>query len=174
MVALMRKGIHCLTYMDDLIIMAPSFNKAICHWAIVLKTLSNLGWSINHKKLSLHLSQSKEFLRLMVDLSTKPMLLAQLLLQNLYHNIKHCRDWHSHIHLLMVALNDLQEWMVSLTKWDSQVVSMRPFNVVLNTNASLTGWGVALKDSTTTSVGWWHSRDWHINELELKVVLHTL
>jgi ribonuclease HI len=64
--------------------------------------------------------------------------------------------------------------MASMATWDRHLASMRPFNMVLNTNTSLTGWGRALRDSSTTSVGWWHRRRQHINELELKAVLQAL
>jgi len=64
--------------------------------------------------------------------------------------------------------------MTGLSKWDSRVATTRPFNVVLDTNASLTGWGAALKDSSAISAGWWRGRLRHINKLELKAVLCAL
>ena len=45
--------------------------------------------------------------------------------------------------------------VLSGAKWDGRVVTTCPFNEVLNTNASLSGWGAALKGSSTTSTGWW-------------------
>jgi hypothetical protein len=47
--------------------------------------------------------------------------------------------------------------------------------MVLNTNISLTGWGVTIWDLSATAAGWWSNRKRHINELELKAVLglHT-
>lgn len=59
---------------------------------------------------------------------------------------------------------------MGLSKWDGRVALTQPFDVVLDTDTSLSGWGAALKDSSATSVGWWKHCSCHINELELKVV----
>lgn len=73
-----------------------------------------------------------------------------------------------------MAQNDLWEWMAGMATWDGRLALMRPFDMVLNTDASLTGWGGVLRDLSATSAGWWHGRCWHINELELKAVLQAL
>jgi len=86
MMALMAKGIWCMAYMDDLIIMAPSWPKALHQWTVVLKTISGLGWHINYEKSLLEPSQSKEFLGLMVDTLAKPHF--QVLVEKL-HVLKH-------------------------------------------------------------------------------------
>jgi hypothetical protein len=69
-----------------------------------------------------------------------------------------------------VVVCDLEEWSISLTKWDGRVVTTRPFDKVLDTDASLSGWGAALKGLNATSVGWWKWLGRHINELQLKAV----
>lgn len=80
---------------------------------------------------------------------------AQLLLCNLYCDIKCWWDWSCAIQLSLVAINNLHKWMTGLWKWDSHVATTQPFNMVLNTDTSLTGWGAALKGSSTISTGWW-------------------
>ncbi len=54
------------------------------------------------------------------------------------------------------------------------MASTHPANMVLNTDTSLSGWGTALKGSSVTSAGWWKKCGWHINKLELKVILQAL
>lgn len=220
--ALMAKGVRCLAYMDDLIVMASSLAEALEKRCVVLKTLADLGWHISLEKSSLDPSQSKEFLGLTVDTAgpeprfrvpaakahalrhdidrllrahsqeglipvrrvaavaghccslTRAVLPAQLLLRNLYRDIKCRRDWSSLIRLSPASVRDLQDWLAGLSTWDGRVATSRPFDAVLDTDASLSGWGAALMDSSATSAGWWRGRTRHINELELKAVLKAL
>jgi len=56
---------------------------------------------------------------------------------------------------------------------------LRLCNILLNTDASLTGWGASLgatlSSPTRTSAGWWPpSKQRHINVLEITVVHYTL
>jgi hypothetical protein len=99
---------------------------------------------------------------------------AHLLLQNLYHNISHQMGWNSQIRLSEEAIHDLEEWQAGLLKWDSHMASIHPANVVLKTNASLSGWGAALKGSSITSASWWRKHSQHINKLKLKAILQAL
>jgi len=46
--------------------------------------------------------------------------------------------------------------------------------VVLETDASLSGWGAALKGLSVTSAGWWRKHSQHINKLKLKAILLAL
>jgi hypothetical protein len=168
--ALNVKGICCLAYMDDLIVMAPSQAQVLQDHNATVALLKDLGWSINWEKSSLTPSQSKEFLGLTVDTAnelqfcvlmgkahtlkhniahllhsfhknhqvpvrwatavaghcmslTCMVLPAKLLLQNLYCDIATHRNWHSQICLSTTVINDLEEWSLGLSKWDSHVAT---------------------------------------------------
>jgi hypothetical protein len=82
-------------------------------------------------------------------------LLARLLLQKFYCNISCWTDWNSTICLSVEAINDLEEWQAGLAKWNGHVALVHQFDVVLKTDASLSGWGAALKGLSATSAGWW-------------------
>ncbi len=99
---------------------------------------------------------------------------ARLLLRNLFRDISRRSSWDSQIRLTPAAVHDLEEWLTGLSKWDGRVATTRPFDEVLDTDASLGGWGAALKGLSATSAGWWKRQGRHINELELKAVHRAL
>jgi hypothetical protein len=59
------------------------------------------------------------------------------------------------IQLSPAAINNLHKWRTGLSKWDIHMATTQPFNMVLDTDTSLTRWGTALKVSSTISTGWW-------------------
>jgi hypothetical protein len=69
--SLTTRGIRCLAYMHDIIMMAPSWLAALQAGAS-LTLLSDLGWLVNWEKSSLDPSQSKVFLDLTVDTLSEP------------------------------------------------------------------------------------------------------
>jgi len=85
----------------------------------------------------------------------KAILLAKLLLPNKYCNIAQRANWNSCVLLSMAMILDLEDCCHSLSTWNS----LRPCNILLDTNASLTGWGASLggmmSSPTSTSAGWW-------------------
>ncbi len=99
---------------------------------------------------------------------------ACLLLCNLYQDISRRSSWNNQIPLSKATINDLEEWQVGLAQWNSHMATTQPFNIALETDASLSGWGAALKGLTATSAGWWQKQGHHINELELKAILKAL
>ncbi|ELR21193.1 uncharacterized protein ACA1_285520 [Acanthamoeba castellanii str. Neff] len=145
--------------MDDIIVMAHSQEEALQAHNTTLSTLANLSWVVNWDKSSLKPSQAKEFLGLIINTTSEPQF------QN---------NWDSQIQLTPAVVCDLKEWSISLTKWDGRVATLHPFDEVLDTNASLGGWGAALKGLSTTSMGWWKQLGHHINKLELKAVHHAI
>ncbi len=99
---------------------------------------------------------------------------VKLLLRNTYHNItSHC-NWVSLISLSPAAANNLLELQQGLSMWNGHVAMCHPPNVVINTNASLSGWGGCILDLKSTVVGWWKPSMQHINELELQAIKKML
>jgi hypothetical protein len=62
-----------------------------------------------------------------------------LLLCNLYWVVQ-CTTWKNLIHLSHVAQDDLCEWIAGMVTWDSHLGLTRLFDIVLDTDTSLTGW----------------------------------
>jgi len=49
-----------------------------------------------------------------------------------------------------------------------------PPDMVINTDASLSGWGASTSSQDHTSVGWWRRPNQLINVLELKAIYNAL
>jgi len=110
---------------------------------------------------------------------TKAILPAKLLLHNAYHNIARRANWNSLVPLSAAMILDLKDWRHGLSTWNSRLANLQPCNVLLNTDASLTGWGASLgatsSSPTHTSAGWWlPSKQCHINMLKITVVHNAL
>jgi len=108
---------------------------------------------------------------------TKAILPAKLLLHNAYHNI--ARRANSLVPLFTATILDLKDWHHGLSTWNGRLANLQPCNVLLNTGASLTGWGASLgatlSSPTRTSAGWWlPSKQRHINVLKITAVHNTL
>lgn len=65
-------GLQALTYMDDLIVMAPSKIEAFQAHKTTLCLLHSLGWQVNWEKSSLNPSQTNKFLGHIVDTMGEP------------------------------------------------------------------------------------------------------
>jgi len=110
---------------------------------------------------------------------TKAILPAKLILCNTYHDIAQRANWNSLIPLSAATILDLEDWRHGLSTWNGRLANLRPCNVLLNTDASLTGWGASLgatlNSSTHTSAGWWPpSKQPHINVLKITAVHNAL
>jgi len=110
---------------------------------------------------------------------TKAILPAKLLLRNAYHNIAQRANWNSLVPLSAATILDLEDWRHGLSTWNRRLANLQPCNVLLNTEASLTGWGASLgatsSSLTHTSVGWWPpSKQRHINVLKITAVHNAL
>jgi len=74
---------------------------------------------------------------------------------------------------------DLEDWHHGLSTWNGRLANLRPCNILLNTDASLTGCGASLgatlSSLTHTSAGWWLPREQcHINVLKIIAVHNAL
>jgi len=110
---------------------------------------------------------------------TKAILSAKLLLHNAYCDIAQRANWNSLVPLSTATILDLEDWRHGLLTWNGHLANLRPCNVLLNTDASLTGWGASLgamlSSPTCTSAGWWPpSKQHHINVLKITAVHNAL
>jgi len=110
---------------------------------------------------------------------TKAILPAKLLLHNPYHNIAWRANWNSLVPLSAATILDLKDWRHGLSTWNGHLANLRPCSILLNTDASLTGWGASLgatlSSPTHTSAGWWPpSKQHHINVLKITAVHNAL
>jgi len=110
---------------------------------------------------------------------TKAILPAKLLLCNVYHNIAQRANWNSLVPLSTATILDLKDWRHGLSTWNGRLANLWLCNVLLDTEASLTGWGASLgatsSSPTCTSAGWWlPSKQRHINMLKITVVHNAL
>ena len=68
--ALRQRGIRLIIYLDDLLIMAESYDQALHHAASTLNPLEGLGFIVNYQKSQLLPSQKIEFLAFLIDSNT--------------------------------------------------------------------------------------------------------
>ncbi|ELR18732.1 reverse transcriptase, partial [Acanthamoeba castellanii str. Neff] len=141
----------------------------------------NLQHNINHLLQHAKTHRSVPVQRLAAVVSqgmalTRAILPAKLLLHNAYHNIGQRTSWNSSIKLSPATTNNLKEWRHSLSTWNGRIAVLRPHDVILETNASLSGWGASSSCQTLTAAGWWSSDDSksHINILKLATVRNTI
>ncbi len=77
-----------MAYMDNTIILAPSYDKAVRNTNTILQVLDSLSWKVNFKKSDLNPSQAKEFLSLVINtLSTPTFQVPPQKAHNLRHDI---------------------------------------------------------------------------------------
>jgi len=110
---------------------------------------------------------------------TKAILPAKLLLCNMYHDIAQRANWNSFVLLSTATILGLKDWCHSLSTWNGCLANLQPCNILLNTKASLAGWGASLgammSSPTHTSAGWWPwSKQHHINVLKITTVYNAL
>jgi len=110
---------------------------------------------------------------------TKAILPAKLLLRNAYRNIARRANWNSLILLSAATILDLEDWRHGLFTWNGRLANLQLCDVLLNTDASLTGWraslGATSNSPTHTSAGWWPpSEQRHINVLKITAVHNAL
>jgi len=78
------------------------------------------------------------------NLMGKATTLTKLLLRNAYWDIAQRANWNSFVLLSTATILDLKDWRHRLLTWNDCLANLLPCNVLLNTNASLTGWGASL------------------------------
>jgi hypothetical protein len=100
---------------------------------------------------------------------TKVVLLGKLLLCNVHCVIATWKSWNDQVQLLTAVVEDLEEWLHGLLLWDGNLTHLCPHDVLIDTDASLTGWGPSLM-----ATGWWWRQDMHINEYKMHTVLKAL
>jgi hypothetical protein len=100
----------------------------------------------------------------------KAVLPAPLMLRNVFHSIAGCSSWSDMICLSTALCQDLIEWRDGIHHWHGNIVMLRLSNLIVETDASLCGWGATSLCKTLMLAGWWNCSDHHINELELHVV----
>jgi ribonuclease HI len=73
-----------------------------------------------------------------------------MFLRNIYKQIANAPTWNSRIHLDLAAIAELTWWRDSLTHWNGRTVINKPPEVVLETDASATGWGAVCQQKTAS------------------------
>lgn len=101
---------------------------------------------------------------------------TNLMLRNLHQVIRHRKNWNSSVFLSDAAIQDLRWWKSALRSWDGKMVAPRDPDLILETDASLSGWGGLVLGANLQAAGHWgpRLRKRHINELELRAVLLTI
>lgn len=110
---------------------------------------------------------------------TRAILPAKLLLRNAYRDIVRRSSWSASVKLSSATISDLKEWRHGLSTWNGRVAMLRPHDALLDTDASLSGWGASLdltlSSRTLSATGWWlRGESRHINVLEISAVKNTL
>lgn len=152
-------------------------------FCMLLRKLHALCHDSDHLHLAAHMGEVLVW-KLMVVVGQGvalmcAVLLVKLLLWNAYCDIVHWMSWSASVRLSSATLCNLWEWWHSLALWNGQVAMMQPHDALLNTNASLGGWGASLaptsSSQTHSAAGWWPKGELcHINVLEITTVQNAL
>jgi len=89
-----HQGMWVMTYMDDFIVISHSHQQALEQMTLTFCLLNQLGWQVNFEKSNLTLSQSKEFLGLLIN-TTGPLLFK--VPQHKSHALQHDIDCLLHL-----------------------------------------------------------------------------
>ena len=100
---------------------------------------------------------------------------ARHFLRELHNCVREKSSWSDRVRLTRQALRDLQWWVDLPAKWNGRAIWRSPISAVLHSDASMTGWGAVLNE-TTPARGFWNrqERKLHITELELEAVYNAV
>ncbi len=99
---------------------------------------------------------------------------TKVLLQNIYADLAHLVSWSQQIMLQQATLKDLHWWLDCLRTWDSKTITDPPTEMILEVDASNTGWGAALGHKIAAGTWGSNSELTHINVKEALAVFYVL
>ena len=104
---------------------------------------------------------------------SRAVLPTKVRVRSLYDVLGTGRNWRRRVALTVQAVEDLSWWQTSLHDWNGRLaLPPREADVVVETDASDTGWGIAVPALGLRASGWWTAEEAarHINWKELQAV----
>ena len=86
---------------------------------------------------------------------SKAVLPAKLLLRNIYRLLRRRTHWEDNLVLDTPTCKDLIWWQDALQNWNGRSISTKAVEVQMATDASQTGWGAHILNSTKQAAGFW-------------------
>ena len=134
-------GIGIIIYIDDILILADSKEEATQHLEVLVSLLEALGFIINQEKSLLSPVQEIEFSGLMVD--SLCILLARnrvrFARRQLSVHLQGC-NCNQMLPLGPEAQEEFSWWKHHLTQWNRRTSLRRSVQIVIQSDASLSGW----------------------------------
>ena len=211
-----QRGIRCLIYIDDLIIVASSKMECNEQAAFAVQLLTDLGFNVNMKKSNLVPKTRVEFLGFVLDSLRMELFLPEKKKEDILQRIRNLlmsrqilvrqissmvglmqsakwavmpaviyyrflqrdlnsaleetgRDYDSLIMLSQEARQELKMWLTNLEMWHGRAMVMSRPSLIIQTDASLLGWGAVCLNTGKEANGLWSKEETmlHINVLEL-------
>ena len=79
----------------------------------------------------------------------------------------HSQDYEGLVFLPPASLEELKWWDTEMPKWNDKILLKRGIDIIIDSDASLQGWGARCGEQTTGGA-WSHQEaEFHINYLEL-------
>lgn len=159
---LRSRGVRCIIYLDDLLIMATTKEKCLQHLRQTLEILSRLGFRINWKKSSLIPTQVEQFLGLTIDSHEMLFKVPREKLTSVMASLRQL------IPLTAVTLRQLAHIIGKLMALEAAVlpVRLRTRELLRNLNHHKGGdWEqrIPLWNNARTEAQWWldHLNEWN-------------
>ena len=211
-----QRGIRCLIYIDDLIIVASSKMECNEQAAFAVQLLTDLGFNVNMEKSNLVPETRVEFLGFVLDSIRMELFLPEKKKEDILQRIQNLlmsrqilvrqissmvglmqsakwavmpaviyyrflqrdlnsaleetgRDYDSLIMLSQEARQELKMWLTNLEMWHGRAMVMSRPSLIIQTDASLLGWGTVCLNTGKEANGLWSKKEnmLHINVLEL-------
>ena len=211
-----QRGIRCLIYIDDLIIVASSKMECNEQAAFAVQLLTDLGFNVNMEKSNLVPKTRVEFLGFVLDSFRMELFLPEKKKEDILQRIRNLlmsrqilvrqissmvglmqsakwavmpaviyyrflqrdlnsaleetgRDYDSLIMLSQEARQELKMWLTNLEMWHGRAMVMSRPSLIIQTDASLLGWGAVCLNTGKEANGLWSKEETmlHINVLEL-------
>ena len=211
-----QRGIRCLIYIDDLIIVASSKMECNEQAVFAVQLLTDLGFNVNMEKSNLVPKTRVEFLGFVLDSIRMELFLPEKKKENILQRIRNLlmsrqilvrqvssmvglmqsakwavmpaviyyrflqrdlnsaleetgRDYDSLIMLSQEARQELKMWLTNLEMWHGRAMVMSRPSLIIQTDASLLGWGAVCLNTGKEANGLWSREETmlHINVLEL-------
>ena len=211
-----QRGIRCLIYIDDLIIVASSKMECNEQAVFAVQLLTDLGFNVNMEKSNLMPKTRVEFLGFVLDSIRMELFLPEKKKENILQRIRNLlmsrqilvrqvssmvglmqsakwavmpaviyyrflqrdlnsaleetgRDYDSLIMLSQEARQELKMWLTNLEMWHGRAMVMSRPSLIIQTDASLLGWGAVCLNTGKEANGLWSREETmlHINVLEL-------
>ena len=211
-----QRGIRCLIYIDDPIIVASSKMECNEQATFAVQLLTDLGFNVNMEKSNLVPKTRVEFLGFVLDSIRMELFLPEKKKENILQRIRNLlmsrqilvrqvssmvglmqsakwavmpaviyyrflqqdlnsaleetgRDYDSLIMLSQEARQELKMWLTNLEMWHGRAMVMSRPSLIIQTDASLLGWGAVCLNTGKEANGLWAKEETmlHINVLEL-------